>query len=113
MTDSWGLPFGLICAQDIFQKNYVYGRGATVKTDHKPLGAIFKKHLETAPPQIARMMHRVQEYNAKIKYVQGRNIPLADGLSRISPCPGDTIEWLDVSVHELHLHLDGSPTRIA
>jgi len=48
-----------------------------------------------------------------IKYVQGKNVPLADALSRISPCPGDTIEGLDVSVHELHLHLNASSTRIA
>ena len=34
-------------------------------------------------------------------------------MSRISPYPGDTIEGLDVSVHELHLHLNASPTRIA
>ena len=92
---------------------YVYVRGVTVETDHKPLEAIFKKHLATAPPRIARMMLRVQEYDAEIKYVQGKNIPLADALSRISPCPGDTIEGLDVSVHELHLHLNASPTRIA
>ena len=29
---------------------YVYVRGVTVKTDHKPFEAIFKKHLATAPP---------------------------------------------------------------
>ena len=61
----------------------------------------------------ARMMLWVQKYDAKIKYVQGKNIPLADALSRISPCPGDTIEGLDVSVHKLHLHLNASPARIA
>ena len=48
------------------------------------------------------------------KYVQGKNVRLADALSRISPCPGDTctIEGLDVSVHELQPHLNASPTRI-
>ena len=92
---------------------YVYGRRVTVETDYKPLEAIFKKHLATAPPRIARMMLRIQKYDVDIKYVQGKNVPLADALSRISPCPGDTIEGLDVSVHELHLHLNASPTRIA
>ena len=66
---------------------YVYGRGVTVETDHKPLEAIFKKHLATAPPRIARMMLRIQKYDAEIKYVQGKNVPLADALSRISPLP--------------------------
>ena len=91
---------------------YVYGSGGTVKTDHKLWKTIFKKRLATAPPQIARMMLRVQKYNAEIKHVQGKNIPLANALCGISPCPGDTIEGLDVSVHELHLYLNASPTRI-
>ena len=59
------------------------------------------------------MMLRVQKYDAEIKYVQGKNIPLADALSTVSPCPRDLIEWLDVPVHELHLHLNASSTRIA
>ena len=92
---------------------YVYERGVTVETDHKPLQAIFKEHLATAPPRIAKVMLGVQKYDAEIKYIQGKNILLADALSRISPCPGDTIEGLDVSVHELHLHFNASPTRIA
>ena len=91
---------------------YAYGRHITVETDHKPLEAIFKKHLSTAPPRITRMMLRIQKYDVEIKYVPGREIPLADALSRISPCPGDTIEGLNVSVHELQLHLNASPTRI-
>ena len=59
------------------------------------------------------MMLRVQKYDAEIKYVQGKNIPLADALSIVSPCPRDLIEWVDVPVHELHLHLNASSTRIA
>jgi len=58
------------------------------------------------------MMLRIQKYDVEIKYVPGKEIPLADALSRVSPCPGDTIEGLNVSVHELHLHLNASPTRI-
>ena len=38
---------------------YAYGRHVTVETDHKPLEAILKKHLSTAPPRIARMMLRI------------------------------------------------------
>ena len=37
---------------------------------------------------------------------------LADALSRISQCPGDTIDGLDVSVHKLHLHLNATPKRV-
>lgn len=90
----------------------MYGRGVTVETDHKPLEVIFKKHLSAAPPRIARMMPKIQKYDVEIKYVQGKKIPLADALSRISPCPGDTIEGLDVSLHEIHLHLKASRSKI-
>jgi len=47
---------------------YINGRGVTVETDHKPLEAIFKKHLATAPPRITRML-RIQKYDVDIKYV--------------------------------------------
>ena len=40
---------------------YAYGRPVVVETDHKPLEAIFKKHLASAPPRIARMMLRIQK----------------------------------------------------
>ena len=48
---------------------YAYGREVTVETDHKPLEAIFKKHLSTAPPRIARMMLSIRKYDVEIKYV--------------------------------------------
>ena len=58
-------------------------------------------------------MLRVQKYDAEINYVQRKSVPLADALSIVSPCPGDLIEGLDVSNHELHLNFNSSPTRIA
>ena len=87
---------------------YAYGQHVTVETDHKPLESIFKKNFSSAPPRIARMMLRIQKYDMEKKYVPGKDIPLADALSRISPWPGDTIDGLDVSVHKLHLHLNAT-----
>ncbi|KAK3731887.1 hypothetical protein QZH41_008989 [Actinostola sp. cb2023] len=91
---------------------YAYGRPVVVETDHKPLEAIFKKHLASSPPRIARMMLRIQKYDVDIKYVPGKDIPLADALSRLNPCHGDEISGLDVTLHELHMHLNTSPTRV-
>ena len=48
----------------------------------------------------------------EIQYVPGKEIPLADVLSRLNPCNTDTIKGLDVSIHELHMHLNASPTRV-
>ena len=42
-----------------------------------------------------------------------KNIPLADALSCLVSCVGETIADIDIQVHELHLHLNANPTRIA
>ncbi len=83
---------------------YAYGRHVTVETDHKPLEAIFKKHLFSAPPRIARMMLCIQKYDVEIKYVLGKEIPLADALSWLNPCDTHIIKGL-----ELHMHLISRP----
>ena len=90
---------GIVHGLEIFHC-YAYDRHVTVETDHKPLEALFKKHLLSAPSRIARMMLRIQKYDVDIKYVPGKDIPLADALSRLNPCPADTIQGLDVSVHD-------------
>ena len=92
---------------------YAYGRPVVVESDHKPLEANFKKYLSSAPPRIARMMLRIQKYDAQIKYVPGKDIPVADALSRISSCSGEDVQGLDVSLHEVHLHLNASPLRVS
>ena len=76
-----GLVFGL----ERFHY-YVYGRSVIIETDHKPLEAIAKKILCSAPPRIARMLLHEQQYDLTIKYVPWKDIPLADVLSRINPC---------------------------
>ena len=58
----------------------------TVVTDHKPLESIFKNLANAPPPHIARMMLHILEYDVEIKYDPGKDILLADALSRISSC---------------------------
>ena len=103
-----GIVFGL----ERFH-HYVFGRHTLVETDHKPLESIVQKSLHVAPPRLARMMLRIQRYNVTVKYVPGKQIPLADALSRITPCSASTIEGLDISVHEIHSQLNASTTRIS
>ena len=91
---------------------YAYGRRVTIETDHKPLEAIFKKHLDKAPPRIARMLLQIQKYDIDIKYIPGKDLLLADALSRVNPCQGDEIKGLDITVHEIHSQLNASPLRI-
>ena len=83
---------------------YTYGRDITVQSDHKPLDAFTNKPLACAPPRLQRMLIWLQKYNVKVVYVPGKQIPLADTLSRIfvkvePKLPRDDLED-SVRVHE-------------
>eukprot|EP00105_Crassostrea_gigas_P044027 XP_019928175.1 PREDICTED: uncharacterized protein K02A2.6-like [Crassostrea gigas] len=61
---------------------YIYGRKVKVETDHKPLVPIFKKALFAAPPRLQRMLLQLQNYDLEVDYIPGKQIPVADSLSR-------------------------------
>ena len=61
---------------------YLFGREVTVETDHKPLEAILRKPLLTAPKRLQRMMMRLQNYQLKVVYKKGQEMYIADTLSR-------------------------------
>ena len=61
---------------------YTYGRMIKVETDHKPLETIHRKPLHTAPKRLQRMLMRLQKYSFTIEYKQGKQMVLADTLSR-------------------------------
>ena len=61
---------------------YVYGRPVTVQTDHKPLESIFKKSLLSAPKRLQRMLLQLQRYSLNIVYKPGKELFIADTLSR-------------------------------
>ena len=62
---------------------YIYAKGPIhVETDHRPLESIFKKPLSQMSPRIQRIMLKVQKYNLKVQYKSGRELYIADMLSR-------------------------------
>ena len=62
---------------------YIYGgHVVTVETDHKPLEIIARKGLNSAPQRLQRMLLRLQRYNLEIRYKKGKEMFLADTLSR-------------------------------
>ena len=61
---------------------YVYGRKVIIYTDHEPLVSISSKPLAFAPKRLQRLLLRLQQYDAEIRYRPGREMYLADTLSR-------------------------------
>ncbi|KAK2725004.1 hypothetical protein QYM36_001451 [Artemia franciscana] len=62
---------------------YLFGRKVYVTTDHKPLEAILSKAINRAPPRLQRMMLAIQPYDLTFHYRPGKEIPVADTLSRL------------------------------
>ena len=92
---------------------YLFRQSFTVESDHKPLESIKLKHLRAAPPRLQRMLLKLQPYDMTIKYRPGKDIPITDALSRLSPEETEPIEDLDVSVHaEFPQFSDAAMTRI-
>ena len=62
--------------------DYIYGKPVTIETDHQPLVTIIKKPIHAAPARLQRMMLRLQKYNITLIYKSGKQMHLADTLSR-------------------------------
>ena len=77
---------------------YIYGRDVvSVETDHKPLEAIVRKALNSAPQRLQRMLLRLQRYNLEIRYKKSKEMFLGDTLSRAFLPDANVSEF----VHEL------------
>ena len=61
---------------------YTYGRHVTVHSDHKPLESITKKPLDRAPKRLQGMLVRALAYDIDVQYLNGKEMFLADTLSR-------------------------------
>ena len=61
---------------------FTYGRHVMVESDHKQLETIFSKPLASAPKRLQKMIMRLQRYDLVIRYKKGKEMYLADTLSR-------------------------------
>lgn len=63
--------------------HYIYGRNMIVQTDHKPLVAIIDKNLhEINSVRLQRIRIKLLKYRLKLVYVPGKEMHVADTLSR-------------------------------
>ena len=77
---------------------YLYGRSFVVERDHKPLEIICLKNLISAPVRLQRMLLRLQHYDMVITYRPGKEMLLADALSRLPSRANNTEIKLDLWV---------------
>ena len=83
---------------------YIYGRHFIVESDHKPLESIMREPLIAAPPRLQRMILQLQRYDFIIVHRPGKEIPVADTLSRKSLTDQDDSlrEGMDMQVHTVY-----------
>ncbi|XP_045036658.1 uncharacterized protein K02A2.6 [Daphnia magna] len=65
---------------------YVYGQKVTVESDHKPLVGLLEKPIATCSPRIQRMRLQLQRFDFRLVYKPGKELFIADTLSR-APSP--------------------------
>ena len=84
--------------------DYIYGKEVIIESDHKPLETIFKKQLEKAPARLQNMLLKLQKYNIKVVYKKGKEMYLADTLSRAYPSGTKDVFVEKVAHHSLIGH---------
>ena len=80
---------------------YLFGRSFVAKSDHKPLESIQMKNLVSASRRLQRMRLRLQPYDFTIRYRPGKQMHVADALSRLSSDESMPIPDRNVQVHEV------------
>ena len=67
-----------------------------------------------APPRLVSMLLCIHAtpYKVNMKYVPGSDVKMGDVLSRVNPRNTCPIRGLAMSAHEVHVHLNASPTLI-
>ena len=79
---------------------YLYGHEFKIITDHKPLVTICSKPLHAALPCLQRMVLMIQGYDYNIQHRSGKELLLADALSRLPNPKNKAAIELDIRVDE-------------
>ena len=80
---------------------YLYGRTFSVFTDHKPLVMLHQKPINRAPPRLQRMFLKLTEYDFDLIYKPGKEMVLADTLSRLPNRKNNEAIELHTTVNEI------------
>ena len=94
---------------------YIYGFNTKIQSDHKPLESIMQKSLYKASPRLQRMLLKLQKYDLTVTYVKGKELHVADTLSRmyLTTSEDNDSEDLDVTVHAMIQNLPVSDAKLS
>ena len=86
---------------------FLYGKEFTLETDQKLLVSIYKKHMVDISPRVQRLIVRSFPYQPlNVVYKKGKDIPVADALSRVTPMdPEDNIKLPIIAVNLITAHI--------
>ena len=86
---------------------FLYGKEFTLETDQKPLVSIYKKHMVDISPRVQRLIVRSFPYQPfNFIYKKGKDIPVADALSRVTPMdPEDNTQSPIIAVNLITVHI--------
>ena len=86
---------------------FLYGKEFTLETDQKPLVSIYKEHMVDISPRVQRLIVRSFPYQPfTVIYKKGKDIPVADALSRVTPMdPEDNIKLPVIAVNLITAHI--------
>lgn len=96
---------------------YIYGHSKiTVESDHKPLEAIMKKPLNETPARLQRMLLKLQHYDIDLIYKPGKEMFIADTLSRAPSEAGednDVCKEVVVHVNMMYENTEATPEMLS
>lgn len=95
---------------------YIYGFHTKIQSDHKPLESIILKPIHKVSPRLQRMLLKLQKYDLEVHYMKGKELYVADTLSRAYltvPSTDNDIEDLEFAVHALVRNLPVSDSKLS
>ncbi|UYV73632.1 K02A2.6-like, partial [Cordylochernes scorpioides] len=91
---------------------YIWGTDVIVETDHKPLLSIVKKPLEKLSPRLQRMVLRLMRFQISLKFTPGKNMFVADHLSRDPLKDEVDTSYLEGQTESVHMLLVTTDEKI-
>ena len=86
---------------------FLYGKEFTLETDQKPLVSIYKKCMVDISPRVQKLIVRTFPcLPFHVVYKKGKDIPVADALSQVTPMdPEDNIQLPIIVVNMITTHI--------